>query len=163
MLHLAVSPSHPAILLLALTTAGNGVRRQASAGGEEEEAGKLMIPHQGSDKRRDIFPPQKQQKKTHSTTATCVADYLPTLSLPSLLPSCVLNALLPSPWKWAFILLVEKGKNSQGSVHSTGAEKNRNSRRAAGRHSVYREHKHYAGLIIITISTKHFYFEKQNT
>lgn len=74
----------------------------------EEEAGILMIPHHCSDKRRDMFPLQKQRKKKKEL------DYLPTLSLsrspPSLPPPCVLNALLPSPWTWAFILLVEENR-----------------------------------------------------
>lgn len=143
----------PSILLLVLTTTGNRLRRQASAGAGREEAGKLMIPHQRSDKRRDIFPPQKHQEKTPA--ATCVR-----LSPHSLPPPCVLNALLPSPRKWAFILLLEKGKIRR-ELSTPLVLKNRNNRRAAGRHSVYREHKHYAGLITITVSTERFYLENK--
>lgn len=96
-LHLSVSSTFfpLSVLSLVLTTASNRLKRQASAAVGREEAGKLMIPHHHSDKRQDMFPPQKQHTKK---TQPPMLDYLFILSLNrSFSPPCVLYAILPSP------------------------------------------------------------------
>lgn len=79
-----------------------------------------MIPHHSSRKAWDVFCPnnRKNNRIERKSNYLRLSSQSFTKISSSLPRSCVLNALLPSPWKWAFIFLAEKKKDKRrGRFH----------------------------------------------